>query len=125
MIQIVSLSGLRRLPRFLAEKVLIRLAITRLYIRKLFFNFRVALGEFRIVVIRAHQLCLKRGYFTRYECDLTSKFWYRCALSNHPVQCVNVFLECYHNRNAFLPDDQHQRWEPAATERRMQTELNG
>jgi len=41
-------------------------------------------------------ICLKRGYLAPNEGNLTSKFRYGRALLDHPVECVNVFLESCH-----------------------------
>ena len=107
------------LSKHFSQPLLIALLKCQYALVEAAFKFRLRLSELRIVVNRAHVTCLKRGYLAPDERNLTSQFWYRCSVSDHPIQCINVFLECYHNRKRYLPNDADQR--PGATDLRMST----
>ena len=100
----MPLAELALLLHFLCQKIIHCFLVSLLLIRKLTINLRLCLLELRMRLCKTRIICLKRGYFSPYECNLTSKFWHRCTLSDHPVKCVNVFLQCYHNRISLMPN---------------------
>src|SRR6266498_552421 len=54
------------------------------------------LTELRMVLIKAREICLKRGYLTGNEPNLrTNRVLWRAAI-HHPVKIVDVFLESFH-----------------------------
>ena len=83
----------RVLGRFHAHYVpvlcFLKLRQKRIRFLQFLLECRMALNKTRIV-------CLKRGYLAGNESNLRSNaiLWRVCV--NHPVEIVNVFLECFH-----------------------------
>jgi hypothetical protein len=52
--------------------------------------------EVRMSLKQTHMICLQRGYFSRNETNLRSnRVFYRACL-HHPIEVVDIFLECFH-----------------------------
>jgi hypothetical protein len=66
---------------------------------------------------------LQRGYLTPDEGNLASNFRFIRAVFNHPVKCVNVFLEC-HKRVVFELSNARKRVPSSGENEPLQTVEN-
>lgn len=71
-----------------------RMGLLKLRFR--FFEGRMFLLKLGMAACQLRKVCLKSGYFPRDETDLRSNrvLWRVCI--NHPIQVIDIFLECFH-----------------------------
>jgi len=94
----VALNNPLLLLRFFLKRI--PSCITSLRLRIL--ELRMRLSELRMSRKKSLLLCLKRGYFARNEANLRSNRVLCCPSVNHPVEVINIFLECFHKVRASL-----------------------
>jgi len=66
--------------------------------RLLILEGRMRLLELRMSICQTCILCLKRGYLAPDEGNLVPYFRYVSAAIRHPVEIINVFLKCVHDK---------------------------
>jgi hypothetical protein len=60
-------------------------------------QLKMRLLECRMSLVKTRILCLKHGYLPTKQGNLAADFVLRCnAAIHHPVEIINVFLECWH-----------------------------
>jgi len=68
----------------------------RLQLRNFLLQLRMRILEFRMALCKTIIICRKRGYLSGNESDLRSNGVLCCVGINHPVEIINVLLECIH-----------------------------
>jgi hypothetical protein len=81
--------------RFIRLRVL-EFVIFRLHFLQFKIHFLQRLLELRMALNKTRIVCLKRGYFTGNESNLRSNGVLFGVAVHHPVEIINIFLECFH-----------------------------
>jgi hypothetical protein len=68
---------------------------------------RIRLLDLRMSLLKTRKICLQCGYFAADEVNLASRFRYLSAAINHPVECINVFLNFRHKNGLPLPPNNY------------------
>ena len=105
-VQLLALYKPSVLLGLIPQPIIGRFLVVRLQIRKALINCRLIICELGMARCKTVIICLQRGYLTGHEPNLRSNRVLCRACVNHPVEVINIFLECFHKvRVATKPND--------------------